>query len=1522
MAATLLPEKGFRSRGPPGVEVRVAPLNPPPWDYETEAAPPELDGLFHLLPGLGSAELVLPVCVPYYSEPGSSFRRSVEALALQQRDLSRMVDGRVVFHIFAVADGWRGASGAKIISDSMLAEMRALFGPGFDAARIGAALGDAAAVGAFEAAGVPDAPADSVVVQLCQTGEDGQLELAPVSVDCSHGAAMRARMASGDSRLDEDHDAVADDDAGGDLGASGAEGDVEAAVDDDVAHVKMRRGFAGSRAAVSSSSSSSKSSTSCVVQIYLTFLIKRRNAKKHHSHRWFLDAFAPLTRLRAFAAAAAAAQAGSDPAAAPSAVPDGGIAMGVIANAAVAASAATMAGVGAAAVDASSRQLHSCRYYFATDCGTLFAPGALSRLIEHLDEHPAAGAATGHQRIMAAEDQLAETGTGVRAAAIARRGAIGAAAAGAAGAVAAPQEGLFESHLRAVQGFDFESQLVLFNGAHALASFLPVVPGPCGLFRAASLTVAMMAELRGIFASSAEEDGIVVANLKIAEDRVLSYLMLLHRPPAGSSRDALRLALLRAGTPLDEVTQALNASTWGWETDWVPSALFFFEAETTLSEFVLQRRRWINGTNAGLMWILSHPELRRRVVCCNCLAWRVAALSLLEVGVAATVFFLPAVFAFTGFVAIGHGAIVLQATGVLATAERLFGVGSAHNAFVVPLQTMYLAFAAVTLVLHAFHSRTAGGARRTASGGFVSGVWSARLHLAAFTMLASTAATVGLLVLSMTSPAVLREQQGNWDFNDIRLSSVFSLWFTATPFYLAALHSLPTLRAMLRALPSFILFFPVISADFCTYSTARLDDLSWGTKAGWSEGDAAAAAAVTVEVAQPVENAAADADADGSKQPVVAVDAPAIRSGSGSSAVGGAWSVRDRTVLLTHAATFMHVVLNLVLLAWTVVHSVELEHLFLYTAAVLASGPLLFAALSVLYFGAHTLCSSRGAAGSPNGSSCCDRLSALLTLATWATGCACVGVLIALDTDENHGDDGARDYHVMWVFLGVHALAVGGYLLRELVSGGDDGGGRFCCRQSRPRRSANQEVAGGSLAGTPQLRRSARRMHTACCLAKLVPTTPRSTLVAFGLLAVITYIAADLHMLPLSLSLLAVFKPTPPSPIMAGGARLVQYLHSLGAAPHLDLLNPPPIRAVYVDDAVRGVDAPSMAHPSRTVSAAVNASYNVINLAFYVQGGPADSLRAWAAESADSRAAVLSYAHSQGAVVMLSAGGETDLPYDRPPEAYGREVANFAVAHGLDGVDFDLEGLDRGCGFRGMSPEQTIQWLVAATLAARDVLGPLRLLTHAPLAPYFGSPDPPKPGEQRDATSYAGRMGCYTAVYKQARYAPQPPAPPQQLPGGHVVMTGASPSPSPSPSALPLPSPSPGASLVSAIDWLNVQYYNQETGCYGDYDSVFVASYRGRDVCSFAGTAVAEIASYGIPLRAIVVGKLLLRGDGGSNWAPADAMHAWVERAQTNLSWSGGVMVWAWERHASQQWLHTIYPQLAAPAPPTLHPHI
>ena len=41
----------------------------------------------------------------------------------------------------------------------------------------------------------------------------------------------------------------------------------------------------------------------------------------------------------------------------------------------------------------------------------------------------------------------------------------------------------------------------------------------------------------------------------------------------------------------------------------MPSTTFYFEAETTVKELVLQRRRWLNGTTAGYIWLLQQPEL-------------------------------------------------------------------------------------------------------------------------------------------------------------------------------------------------------------------------------------------------------------------------------------------------------------------------------------------------------------------------------------------------------------------------------------------------------------------------------------------------------------------------------------------------------------------------------------------------------------------------------------------------------------------------------------------------------------------------------------------------------------------------------------------------------------------------------------------------------------------------------------------------------------------------------------------------
>ncbi len=56
----------------------------------------------------------------------------------------------------------------------------------------------------------------------------------------------------------------------------------------------------------------------------------------------------------------------------------------------------------------------------------------------------------------------------------------------------------------------------------------------------------------------------------------------------------------------------------------------------------------------------------------------------------------------------------------------------------------------------------------------------------------------------------------------------------------------------------------------------------------------------------------------------------------------------------------------------------------------------------------------------------------------------------------------------------------------------------------------------------------------------------------------------------------------------------------------------------------------------------------------------------------------MSKIHSLGAAVMVSFGGSTDDPYGKDPIQVGTQVAQWAVNHQLDGVDFDLENLQQG----------------------------------------------------------------------------------------------------------------------------------------------------------------------------------------------------------------------------------------------------
>jgi len=101
-----------------------------------------------------------------------------------------------------------------------------------------------------------------------------------------------------------------------------------------------------------------------------------------------------------------------------------------------------------------------------------------------------------------------------------------------------------------------------------------------------------------------------------------------------------------------------------------------------------------------------------------------------------------------------------------------------------------------------------------------------------------------------------------------------------------------------------------------------------------------------------------------------------------------------------------------------------------------------------------------------------------------------------------------------------------------------------------------------------------------------------------------------------------------------------------------------------------------------------------------------------------------------------------------------------------------------------------------------------------------------------------------------------------------------------------------------SIDFLLVQYYNN--GPATTYANIFTSA---------GGGAVSEIASYGIPLSKLVVGKPVNANDAGQGYISASAIHSIFTQAQSQLGWNAGVMGWEWHDPATNSnWIKTIYP--------------
>ena len=164
------------------------------------------------------------------------------------------------------------------------------------------------------------------------------------------------------------------------------------------------------------------------IKLKVSVLIKRDNRRKHNSHEWFLYTFAPLYCISQY-------------------------------------------------MDMTIKQIK--KFDFLTDCGTRFHPACLTVAVDELINNDNCMGASGRQRVMSESMQNSSTATydsydtvTVRKNKSPYLGQI---------------KELFSSSLgflyRASQCFDYEASISCFNGGFSAAGMLPVVPGPCGMFR-------------------------------------------------------------------------------------------------------------------------------------------------------------------------------------------------------------------------------------------------------------------------------------------------------------------------------------------------------------------------------------------------------------------------------------------------------------------------------------------------------------------------------------------------------------------------------------------------------------------------------------------------------------------------------------------------------------------------------------------------------------------------------------------------------------------------------------------------------------------------------------------------------------------------------------------------------------------------------------------------------------------------------------------------------------------------------
>jgi hypothetical protein len=228
----------------------------------------------------------------------------------------------------------------------------------------------------------------------------------------------------------------------------------------------------------------------------------------------------------------------------------------------------------------------------------------------------------------------------------------------------------------------------------------------------------------------------------------------------------------------------------------------------------------------------------------------------------------------------------------------------------------------------------------------------------------------------------------------------------------------------------------------------------------------------------------------------------------------------------------------------------------------------------------------------------------------------------------------------------------------------------------------------------------------------------------------------------------------------------------------------------------------------------IGMGYNVIILSFIVQyaanldsdGHPIedstytmvakDMAAIWLNMSTAQQQTIIAYADANQTIIMISDGGASNYlaPYTSDGgTAYGTQVATLVKGNNLHGLDFDLEAFG--------TYDDLINYVPNAHNAARNILGPEFIISHAPQAPYFSAV----------STFGNGTSSGYADIY----------------------------------------------TMCDNIAFFNIQYYNQYYIIYTTYETIFEMA----DPANIPDNqAVLQIVNQNIPWSKIVVGKYMLDG--------------------------------------------------------------